>query len=63
MNIRSSRLASCFPPVPGGLKAYGAPLPRIGITFLEILPAGVLVSLISAAVLRRPEVLSAEPLP
>ena len=47
--------------VDGGLTAYGAPLPRMGITFLEILPAGVLVSLISAAVLRRPEILPADP--
>ncbi len=47
--------------VDGGLEAYGALLPRMGMTFLEIVPAGVLVSLISATVLRRPEVLPVQP--
>lgn len=33
---------------------YGNPLYRLGITFLEIFPVGLLISLISAAFLRRP---------
>ena len=38
---------------------YAKPLYRIGVTFLEILPVGILISLISAAVLRKSEILPA----
>lgn len=38
---------------------YRNPLFRLGITFLEIFPVGLVVALISAAILRRPEVLPA----
>jgi hypothetical protein len=40
---------------------YGKPLFRIGITFLEIFPVGLLITLISAAVLRKSSVLPATP--
>lgn len=39
---------------------YGNPLIRLPTTLLEIFPVGALVSLVSAAVLRKPEVLAAE---
>jgi len=43
-----------------GLKTrYASPLYRIPMTFLEIFPVGLLVSLLSAAILRRSEVLPA----
>lgn len=38
---------------------YRQPLYRLGITFLEIFPVGLLITLISAAVLRKSEVLPA----
>lgn len=38
---------------------YGNPLIRIPITFLEIFPVGLLVALISAALLRNPKLLPA----
>ena len=38
---------------------YGNPLMRVPMTFLEIFPVGVLIALISAAVLRNPKVLPA----
>lgn len=38
---------------------YGNPLFRLPITFIEIFPVGFLVALISAAILRKPEVLPA----
>jgi uncharacterized membrane protein YhaH (DUF805 family) len=38
---------------------YGNPFFRIPITFLEILPVGLLVALVSAALLRNPRLLSA----
>lgn len=38
---------------------YADPLYRLPVTFIEIFPVGVLVSLISAAVLRNPRVLPA----
>jgi len=41
------------------LEIYEQPLPRMGVTFLEIFPVGLLVALISAAVLRNPRVLPA----
>jgi hypothetical protein len=40
---------------------YKNPLVRFPITMLEILPVGVIVTLVSAALLRRREVLPAEP--
>ena len=40
---------------------YKNPLIRFPMTMLEILPVGVIVTLISAALLRRKEVLPAEP--
>ncbi len=36
---------------------YGNPVFRSGMTFLEIFPVGLLIALISAALLRRPEIL------
>ena len=39
---------------------YGNPLYRVPITFLEIFPVGLLVALISAALLRNPKVLPAK---
>ncbi len=38
---------------------YANPLFRLPMTFIEIFPVGVLVSLISAAILRNPRVLPA----
>jgi hypothetical protein len=38
---------------------YGNPLYRIPITFIEMFPVGLLVSLISAAVLRNSRILRA----
>lgn len=38
---------------------YGSPLYRLPMTFLEIFPVGLLVSLISAALLRNPRVMPA----
>jgi hypothetical protein len=38
---------------------YGNPLFRLPMTFLEIFPIGLIVALISAAILRKPEILSA----
>ena len=44
-----------------GVKAnYGNPLFRLFISFIEIFPVGVLVSLVSAGILRRTNVLSAQ---
>ncbi|MBL8558906.1 MAG: DUF4199 domain-containing protein [Hyphomonadaceae bacterium] len=40
---------------------YANPLFRLPVTFIEIFPIGVIVSLISAAVLRNPRVLPARP--
>ena len=40
-------------------KNYGNPLFRLPITFMEIFPVGLLVSLISAAILRNPNALPA----
>ena len=40
---------------------YADPLFRLPITFLEIFPVGLLISLISAAILRNPGVLPADP--
>ena len=39
--------------------AYANPLFRLPMTFLEIFPVGLLIALISAAVLRNPKVLPA----
>ncbi|HEY6816275.1 MAG TPA: DUF4199 domain-containing protein [Croceibacterium sp.] len=41
------------------IEIYAQPLPRMGMTFLEIFPVGLLVALLSAAVLRNPRVLPA----
>ncbi len=41
------------------IEVYQHPLPRMGMTFLEIFPVGLLVALLSAAVLRNPRVLPA----
>lgn len=38
---------------------YGNPLYRLPMTFLEIFPVGLIISVISAAILRRSEILSA----
>jgi hypothetical protein len=38
---------------------YADPLFRMPMTFMEIFPVGLLISLISAAVLRNPKVLPA----
>lgn len=38
---------------------YARPLFRVGITFLEIFPVGLLIALISSAVLRNPKILPA----
>lgn len=40
---------------------YANPLFRLPITFLEIFPVGLLITLISAAILRNPGVLPADP--
>lgn len=40
-------------------KSYSNPLHRIPVTFLEMFPVGVLISLISAGLLRNPRVLPA----
>jgi hypothetical protein len=40
-------------------KQYANPLFRVPVTFIEIFPVGVIISLISAAVLRNPRVLPA----
>ncbi len=40
---------------------YKNPLVRVGVTFVEVLPVGLLVTLISAAILRRKETLPAQP--
>ena len=45
----------------GWKEALRNPLLRIPITFTEIFPIGLLVSLVSAAILRKPEVLPANP--
>jgi hypothetical protein len=39
--------------------SYRSPLYRIPMTFMEIFPVGLLVSLVSAALLRNPKVLPA----
>lgn len=39
---------------------YANPVTRLGITFLEIFPVGLIISLISAALLRRSDLLPAE---
>ena len=41
------------------MKNYASPLYRFPMTFIEIFPVGVLISLISAALLRNPRVLPA----
>jgi len=41
------------------IEVYEHPLSRMGMTFLEIFPVGLLVALVSAAVLRNPRVLPA----
>ena len=38
---------------------YANPIIRMGMTFIEIFPVGVLIALISAALLRNPKVLPA----
>jgi hypothetical protein len=43
----------------GFMKMYENPLIRMGMTMMEILPVGIVVTLISAAVLRRKQVLPA----
>jgi hypothetical protein len=40
-------------------RQYANPLFRLPMTFAEIFPVGVLVSLVSAAILRNPRVLPA----
>lgn len=40
-------------------RQYAEPLYRLGMTFLEIFPVGLLITLLSAAVLRKSEVLPA----
>jgi hypothetical protein len=42
--------------------SYRNPLYRIPMTFMEIFPVGLLVSLVSAALLRNPKVLPAQPM-
>lgn len=42
--------------------SYRNPLYRIAMTFMEIFPVGLLVSLVSAALLRNPRVLPAQPM-
>ena len=42
---------------------YGDPLYRLPMTFLEIFPVGLLIALLSAAVLRNPKVLPARAAP
>jgi hypothetical protein len=42
------------------LSQYGNPLIRLPLTFLEIFPVGLLIALISAAILRKPTVLPAQ---
>ncbi len=41
------------------VEAYRQPLPRMAMTFSEIAPVGLLVALVSAAILRNPRVLPA----
>lgn len=41
-------------------KMYRNPMFRFGITIIEILPVGIIISLISAALLRKKEILPAE---
>ena len=51
------------PPASAGavwIERYDNPLIRMGITFMEILPVGLLVSLVSALVLRRSEAFPAQ---
>jgi hypothetical protein len=40
---------------------YENPFFRFGITLIEVLPVGIIITLISAALLRRKDVLPAEP--
>jgi hypothetical protein len=42
-------------------RQYANPLFRLPMTFLEIFPVGVLITLISAAILRKSEALPASP--
>lgn len=42
--------------------SYRNPLYRIAMTFMEIFPVGLLVALVSAALLRNPQVLPAQPM-
>lgn len=44
-------------------RQYANPLFRIPITFIEIFPVGLLVALVSAALLRNPKFLAARPRP
>jgi hypothetical protein len=41
------------------IEIYRQPLARMAITFLEIFPVGLIVALVSAAVLRNPRILPA----
>ncbi|HEY0114138.1 MAG TPA: DUF4199 domain-containing protein, partial [Allosphingosinicella sp.] len=43
----------------GMVEAYKNPLFRMPLTFVEIFPVGLLVALVSAAILRNPRVLPA----
>ena len=54
-----AQIAAELAEMEGMREAYRNPLIRVGFTFLEIFPVGLLVALVSAALLRNPKLLPA----